>query len=394
MAVPPSEQLVATNLRPLGIEWEWLQAKDGYWFWYIKDRERSRTWVPESLVRDDLTMSQLLAMMQDSIDGFDHSLTGRDLMLETLIKLYTTAMRHDVRSPIPHLAGPPGTNKSGVCAQLAETVGRKLHVINVSRLTPLEIEGIQMPVERNTKLKMLINRMWSELEEGDVVLFDEFLRGYPEVYNGLLDIFTSRHVAGFDLPKVFIVAASNSITTYDPALEDRLLHLFVPDIRSKTNARYQVQSLLCKQAGLLPDMAKAQEMVELFSKQVEPTYAVLDQFQHKASPGTTVGGKSVRNLVGQILLRQVETPELLELVNENNRQAKDQGKLQYLILLTGKGVDDATHVKLKKLVGNDKLTDLQAANLDLNLQLIEMEAVRKEGSQVKKEETDDGIVLD
>ena len=41
-------------------------------------------------------------------------------MLEQLIRLYTASMMQDVRSPIPHLAGPPGTNKSGVAQQLAD----------------------------------------------------------------------------------------------------------------------------------------------------------------------------------------------------------------------------------------------------------------------------------
>ena len=131
-------------------------------------------------------------------------------MLERLARLYTAYMAQDVRSPIPHVAGPPGVGKSENAAALAKLVGKsqaaeqlaklvqkKLHIINVSRLSPLEIEGIQMPIEN--KLEMLHSTLWTQLQEGDVVLLDEFLRGFPEVYNALLDIFTSRHVAGFDL---------------------------------------------------------------------------------------------------------------------------------------------------------------------------------------------------
>ena len=76
-------------------------------------------------------------------------------------------------------------------------------------------EGVEM------KLQLLLNSIWDNLEEGDIVLFDEFLRGFPEVYNGLLDIITSRQIGLHKLPKVFFVAASNSVATYDKALEDR-----------------------------------------------------------------------------------------------------------------------------------------------------------------------------
>jgi len=314
----------------------------------------------------------------------------RNKMLETLIKLYTTYMRMDVRSPIPHLAGPPGVGKSETVAQLAETVGKKLHIINVSRINPMELEGLQMPTARNTKLSLLLSPMWANLQEGDVVLFDEFLRGFPEVYNGLLDIFTSRHVAGYDLPRVFIVAASNSIVTYDPALEDRLLHLFVPDLRSSTNTRYRVQQMFCEKIGILPDMAKSTEMTELFDKHVLPMFGVLDQFKHKPGAGTSSpGGKSVRNLIGQALLRQVETPELKSLIVENNRRALSAGKYQFVLLLNGRNIDPKYKPAALKLVGNDKLSMIQAGNLDLNLQLIEMEETKRETPMKKEEETDD-----
>lgn len=325
----------------------------------------------------------------------DQTGTGPSTMLETLIKLYTTSMKLDVRSPIPHLAGPPGTNKSGACQQLADLVGVTLHTVNVSRMTPLEIEGIQMPVDGNTKLQLLLNTMWSDLKDGDIILFDEFLRGFPEVYNGLLDIFTSRRVAGYDLPKVFIVAASNSIATYDPALEDRLMHLFVPDIRTRANERYRVQQILVESIGLMPEMAKTQEMAVLFEKTVEPTYAVLDQFKKTAAIGTVASGKSVRNLVGQAQLREVQDPFLRDLIDENNRLAKSKGKEQYVVLLSGR-VDDKLEERLRKLVGNSRLTEIQAANLDLNIQLIEMHKEKTKGNPVKSTQTgeEDGIDFD
>src|SRR5690606_31400759 len=151
-------------------------------------------------------------------------------MLEKIVKLYVMAMANDVRSPLPPLFGPPGCGKSSAVEQLAELVGVHLHLINAARISPPDLEGVQMPQGEGEemKLRLLHATFWTQLKEGDILLLDEFLRGFPEVYNGLLDILTSRQVGGYRLPKVFIIGASNSTVAYDKALEDRLLHLRVP----------------------------------------------------------------------------------------------------------------------------------------------------------------------
>lgn len=303
-------------------------------------------------------------------------------MLEQLIKLYTASMMQDVRSPIPHLAGPPGTNKSGVAQQLANLVGKKLHIVNVARLSPLEIEGLQMPIEENTRLKMLINRLWMDLEEGDIVFFDEFMRGFPEVYNGLLDIVTSRHVAGHDLPKVFFLAASNSVSTYDEALRDRLLHIYVPDIRKSFTARTHVKRIMIDELGMHPEVLKSAEMEELLQQEVLPMYDVLDSFEHKAATAgaSSAAGKghSIRHLIGQVRLREVKSKHLKDLINWNNDLAIQQGKAQFVILLSGKS-PNPKYVKLAHaLQGNAKLTEIQRQNLELNLSLIGMEEATNE----------------
>src|SRR5690606_5533655 len=164
--------------------------------------------------------------------------------------------------------GPPGSGKSTVFQQLADMLDVKLHVVNVSRISPLGLEGLEMPDSENSSLRLLISEMWTKAEEGDIYLFDEFLRGFPEVYNGLLDIFTAREVAGFKLPKVFIAGASNSVATYDKALEDRLLHIPVTDPRKgKRNAQF-LATLIVNGIGLLPEMSTDRAMYELLEKEV------------------------------------------------------------------------------------------------------------------------------
>ena len=314
-------------------------------------------------------------------------------LLEQLIRLYSAYMAYDVRSPVPHLAGPPGVGKSESVEKLAELLGVRLHVVNVSRISPLELEGVQMPqgLAEEMHLKLLHNPLWTNLQEGDIVLFDEFLRGFPEVYNGLLDILSSRKVAGYELPKVFFVAASNSVKSYDKALEDRLLHVFVPDIRRKgaNAARIKVKELLIEGLGLDPKLRDSAEMENVIATEVDPMYEILDMFKHtKRADSTALKGRSVRNLIGQGKLRRVASVPLQELIALNNQQAVTNQKYQTYLYLEGP-VSEHVYLGMKKLVGNPRLTETQETNLRLNIQFIDMNVESAIGATPTIEEDDD-----
>lgn len=300
-------------------------------------------------------------------------------MLETLIKLYTNYMAQDVRSPIPHLAGPPGTNKSGSVKDLAELLGVTLHTINVSRVSPLELEGVQMPsgIGEEMHLRMLHSTVWTSLKEGDIVLLDEFLRGFPEVYNGFLDIMTSREVAGFQLPRVFFVAASNSVIAYDTALEDRLQHLFVEDIRNNVAARKDFKRTFIEELGLLPSLIDAPELEQLVAQVVDPTYTLLDKFRRSggvtaASAQPTGSGYSMRHLTGQVKLRHVTIPALMEVLSVNNALAMQQSKPQFVVFTDAKQVPSGYVAAAQKVLGAPALSELQRMNITLNFELLDM----------------------
>lgn len=304
-------------------------------------------------------------------------------MFEKLMRLYVMSMAYDVRSPMPHLVGPPGSGKSSVIEDLADVLGVELHIINVSRLSPLEIEGVQMPhgIDENMHLRMLPATFWTSLKEGDILLMDEFLRGFPEVYSGLLDIFTSRRVGAYRLPKVFIIGASNSVIAYDHALEDRLLHIPVPDPRTSVKEQERLAQILVDQIGLHPDVVKCQEMNDLLTMQVLPAFDILDVFKKKGSKarGEQMQGVSLRNLIGQAQLKLVKTTELRALIEYSNVVAMNQSKAQYVVLLDGRrNVPSMYEPLARKLQGNRRLTQVQALNLEMNLQLIEMQIAMKE----------------
>lgn len=286
--------------------------------------------------------------------------------------------------------GPPGCGKSTFVEQAAELLGVTLHTINVSRISPLELEGVQMPDKEHKELNLLTAIFWTRMKDGDILLLDEFLRGFPEVYNGLLDILTSRKVAGFTLPKVFIIAASNTTVAYDKALEDRLLHITVPDPRKQKREQAKIAKVLVDYVGLLPEMAGSIEMNAVLDQEILPMYEVLDALSGKASIGSAaIKGHSVRNLIGQAQLRHVTSSALKELIDISNRRAINLGKHQYVVLTDGKHADPRYVRAAAQLKDNPRLSKVQALNIQLNLQLIGLEEARKEGA----DDDDDDEIL-
>ena len=311
-------------------------------------------------------------------------------MLETILKLYITAMAGDVRSPTPHLFGPPGCGKSTVVEEAAKLLGVNLHTINVSRLSPLELEGVQMPDKEHAVLNLLTATYWTKLKDGDIILLDEFLRGFPEVYNGLLDIMTARNVAGYVLPKVFIIAASNSTVAYDKALDDRLLHLPVPDPRKQKGEQKRLAKMFCDICGFGPATAVSYEMDRLFQHEINPMFAILDTIGHKGSIGAaSYSGHSIRNLTGQVRLRQIQSVYLHELIVANNVTAINQSHYQYVVLPDGKNPNPKYVSAMEKLGKSANLTEIQRQNLNINLQLIQLEHAKQAKMKGSEEEDED-----
>ena len=294
-------------------------------------------------------------------------------MLEKILRLYTTAMVTGVTSPLPHLFGPPGSGKSKVCQMAADLIGVRLHTINLSRVSPLELEGVQMPTTgEDMKLRLLHATYWTQIQEGDIVLFDEFLRAFPEVHNGLLDILTAREVGGLKIPRAFFMGASNSVIAYDKALEDRLLHLPVTDPRNSVAERKRLGAIITEALGLMPAMADSHEMQRLIEDEVCPMYGVMDHLKKRNAP-PSYEGSSVRNLIGQALLREVQSNRLREVIDFNNMRATQDSKLQYVLLLDGKHPPIGYQAKALKFLDMPQLTPVQRQNVQLNLELIEFE---------------------
>ena len=390
----PSMWSFLNGVNPVGVfqgEYLYINRKDparGLWFIDLPHGLGTLT-LDRAQLRSLWNEQQLLSLVEDLLNQGQQAPPStpsrEDTMFEQLLKLYTTYMITGVTSPMPHFVGPPGSGKSTVFKQLADTLGVNLHIVNVSRISPLGLEGLELPDSDRNALTLLISEMWTKAKEGDIYLFDEFLRGFPEVYNGLLDIFTGREVAGYRLPRVFIAGASNSTATYDKALEDRLLHIPVPDPRKSKAEKRRLSQMLITELGLLPSMLDSDEMQSLMDEEVLPTFEILDHFNGTATRNgnTSIKGQSLRKLIGQAKMRHIQSSLLKDLINVNNASANRPGKHQYVLLMEGKHVPAGYESAARALRGNRKLTPAQQLNIELNLQLIEMQAALSE-----KESTD------
>ena len=293
-------------------------------------------------------------------------------MLEKILAMYTLFMNdsNPPTSPLPHLVGPPGCGKSSSVHDAAKLLGCNLHILNVSRLNPLDVEGLNMPVDNNTRVELLLAPVWDKLQDGDILLLEEFLRGFPEVYNALLDILTSRQVAGHELPKVFIIGASNSTVAYDEALTDRLLHLPVEDIRKSTKAARKVAAFIVDALGMHPAMLKSTHLADFVEQVIAPMYNLLDTFNGSPMPVSNAKAASARHIIGAVKLRQFDhIPQLQYLIDFNNSYAIAERCFEYFIYYKGAILPDNYETYINERLSEDALTEVQRVNATANLSL-------------------------
>jgi len=127
---------------------------------------------------------------------------------------------------IPLFLGNPGGGKTSIIKQFAKEKGVKCLDIIASQLMPHEISGLAMPSKTEEKMTYFDYDMFCNLEDGDIIFFDELLNANPMVLNACLTVLENRTlISGRKLPNVMIVAAANpqgaSILT--PQIKERFI---------------------------------------------------------------------------------------------------------------------------------------------------------------------------
>lgn len=112
------------------------------------------------------------------------------------------------------LMGKPGIGKTEAVERFAKDHGRNVVHIIASQILPTEVSGMTMPNQETHSMDVFDHYRLSHMKDGDILFFDELLKGQQQVLNACLTLIQERRLmSGTKLPDVLIVAAANPLAS-------------------------------------------------------------------------------------------------------------------------------------------------------------------------------------
>lgn len=110
------------------------------------------------------------------------------------------------------LLGKPGIGKTEAVERFAKDHGRNVVHIIASQILPSEVSGMTMPNQETKSMDIFDHYRLSHMRDGDILFFDELLKGQQQVLNACLTLIQERRLmSGTKLPDVLIIAAANPL---------------------------------------------------------------------------------------------------------------------------------------------------------------------------------------
>ena len=125
------------------------------------------------------------------------------------------------------LLGKPGIGKTEAVERFAKDHNRNVVHIIASQIMPNEVSGMTMPNQETRSMDVFDHYRLSHMRDGDILFFDELLKGQQQVLNACLTLIQERRLmSGTKLPDVLIIAAANplaSASQLPPEIRQRFL---------------------------------------------------------------------------------------------------------------------------------------------------------------------------
>lgn len=159
------------------------------------------------------------------------------------------------------LLGKPGIGKTEAVERFAKEHGRNVVHIIASQILPSEVSGMTMPNQETHSMDIFDHYRLSHMKDGDILFFDELLKGQQQVLNACLTLIQERRLmSGTKLPDVLVIAAANPLATpLQLPLEIRQRFMFVDVEWNRLQWCEYMRSLGFKEEKFIEELSRSIE---------------------------------------------------------------------------------------------------------------------------------------